>query len=526
MYVSHDLIKNESIESREYQSSIAETAAENDSLVIIPTGLGKTIIALRAAVNVIEEKNGFMLMMAPSKPLAKQHEQSFNELTNLSTTTLTGETRPSKREKIWDNHEYDAVFATPQIIKNDIEANRINLNDINYLVFDEAHRGTGDYAYVYVAERHKEVNDEGLRLGLTASPGGSVDKIIEVKENLYLDTVEARHGESEDVEPYVQNTEINWLELSNPKNITKTALLFKSEIKDILDETNEWLGFVPQGNDVGQGQLIKYMNKIRGKISKDKHPSSKLYKSVSMVAEALKMRHAVDMLETQGPEPCKSFLANMEEDAMNNEGGKATQRLVSKDVFHEFRDRVEKLSREETDFIKQTVVKNMLKNKLEPGSRAIVFTHYRNTAQHLTKQLRKEDEIEPFRFVGQTNKGENDKGLSQNQQEKLLNDFKNDMYNVMVGTSVSEEGLDIPSADLVVFYEPVASAIRSIQRKGRTGRTREGEVVILINLGTKDEGVYWACKRRESNMEELVKELSSNDGEIESTKQTKLTETG
>ncbi|MGB9577059.1 MAG: helicase-related protein, partial [Candidatus Norongarragalinales archaeon] len=60
-----------------------------------------------------------------------------------------------------------------------------------------------------------------------------------------------------------------------------------------------------------------------------------------------------------------------------------------------------------------------------------------------------------------------------------------------------EEGLDVPGVDLVVFYEPVPSEIRFIQRRGRTGRARAGRAVVLIAKGTKDEAFFWSARRKE-----------------------------
>ena len=68
--------------------------------------------------------------------------------------------------------------------------------------------------------------------------------------------------------------------------------------------------------------------------------------------------------------------------------------------------------------------------------------------------------------------------------------------------------MDIPSADLVIFYEPVSSEIRTIQRRGRTGRKRLGEVIVLIAEGTRDEGAKAAALRREDNMLRAVHRVS------------------
>jgi len=114
--------------------------------------------------------------------------------------------------------------------------------------------------------------------------------------------------------------------------------------------------------------------------------------------------------------------------------------------------------------------------------------------------------VNPVRFVGQAKRGA-DKGLSQREQRALLDAFRSGMYNVLVATSVAEEGLDIPSVDLVVFYEPVPSEIRWIQRRGRTGRFGRGRVVILVAKGTRDQAYYWSARIKERKMLEEMKRL-------------------
>ena len=74
----------------------------------------------------------------------------------------------------------------------------------------------------------------------------------------------------------------------------------------------------------------------------------------------------------------------------------------------------------------------------------------------------------------------------------------------MAATSIGEEGLDIPSVDTVVFFEPIPSEIRSIQRRGRAGRLRAGKVVVLITEGTRDEGHLHSSRKKEENMKKIV----------------------
>jgi Fanconi anemia group M protein len=143
-----------------------------------------------------------------------------------------------------------------------------------------------------------------------------------------------------------------------------------------------------------------------------------------------------------------------------------------------------------------------------PKAKIIVFTHYREICEMVTAELNNVKGARVVRFVGQATKGR-DKGMKQKEQVALLQRFRDGDFNVLVATSVAEEGLDIPATDLVIFYEPVPSEIRTIQRRGRTGRSRAGKVVYLITRNTRDEGAYWVSKRKEGRMHDDLERLRS-----------------
>ena len=141
-----------------------------------------------------------------------------------------------------------------------------------------------------------------------------------------------------------------------------------------------------------------------------------------------------------------------------------------------------------------------------PDSRILVFTQYRNSAKLLADTLNKLKGIKASRFVGQASKS-GDKGFSQKKQLEIMQQFRDGELNCLVATSVGEEGLDVSECDLVTFYDCVPSAIRNIQRRGRTGRNRAGRVVVLITKGTRDEGYFWAARHKERQMKRNLRDL-------------------
>jgi len=136
-------------------------------------------------------------------------------------------------------------------------------------------------------------------------------------------------------------------------------------------------------------------------------------------------------------------------------------------------------------------------------SRIIVFTQLRDTIPTIMSIIQ-EKGATGIRFVGQASRPDGE-GLKQDRQKQILDDLRNKQFNVLVATSVAEEGLDIPDVDLVVFYEPLPSEIRNIQRRGRTGRHSFGKVKILIAEKSRDEAYLWAGVAREKKMRRVIK---------------------
>ncbi len=171
------------IEAREYQRAIAKSALAANTLVVLPTGLGKTIVALLvAAERLSAHPQSKILILAPTRPLVLQHAQFFKEHfqdREAKSTVLTGETPPPLRKIAFDDSTM--VFATPEVIRNDVSGDRYNLRNVSLIVFDEAHRCVRSYAYSEVAQAYKLQAGNPLILGLTASPSAKKSRGPELK---------------------------------------------------------------------------------------------------------------------------------------------------------------------------------------------------------------------------------------------------------------------------------------------------------------------------------------------------------
>ena len=481
------LLKKDKIESRAYQEVIAASSMKRNTMIVLPTGLGKTVIAAMIAAKKLE--SGKVLFLAPTKPLVEQHKKSFQEFIEIDKDqmeVMTGEIRPDDRYEIWK--EKKVFFATPQVVENDLIAGEVPVRDFSLTIFDECHRATGEYSYVFISEKipsHK--------IGLTASPGGDKEKIMEVADNLEMENFEVRTEDDPDVEPYIQDKEVNWIKVPLNNRFETARKKLEDAKRKPLSELKD-MEYISSVN-INKTDLLKLQSEIRSKLSTSDDP--KHYSAISHAASALKISQAIELLETQGVSQCYSYMRGLE-----NDDSKAGKKALNDEDFRKAKSLVEYLKKKGEEHPKLEKVVELLDGF---DGRAIVFTEYRASADKIVEEL--EASHDPVKFVGQ----QGDDGMTQTQQIETLEQFGDGEYDVLVSTSIGEEGLDVPSVDKVIFYEPVSSSVRDIQRMGRTGRQESGEVSVLIAEDTRDEGYYWSAHHEKKRMNSVLEELKEEE---------------
>lgn len=500
------LVRTGLLERRAYQLRIAEEAIKRNTLVVLPTALGKTIIATLVASHFLYNYRDLkVLVMAPTRPLVLQHRDTFMRLLRLrpqDVQVLTGKNPPGYRLYAWGGPAR-IYFATPQVVHNDCESG-MSLRDFGLLVFDECHRARKNYAYTRVAEAYVSEAPHPIILGLTASPGADRKKIGEICSALYIERVEARTEEDPDVKPYVSPIAIEWkfVRLQEPYQTLSRVL------REMLDERLRKLssmGVIRKNPKYTfRTDLLKAGDELRYRIEESplEEERKRLYGVMVILSSALTLYHALELLESQGPYTLKCFLNRV------MESRKVGHRIITSELISKGVHKILS-SNSLGDHPKMDVLKRIVLEQLSAGesSKVIIFTQYRDTSSYLVTKL-SELGFAAARFVGQADRVE-DLGLSQEEQAALLERFKSGDLRVLVATSIGEEGLDIPSVDLVIFYEPVPSEIRYIQRKGRTGRRKFGRVVILATEGTLDMSYLRASEKMVKRMKSIVRSLNA-----------------
>jgi ERCC4-related helicase/ERCC4-type nuclease len=516
-FIKHALIKKDTIQARVYQEVLVGRILENgNTLVVAPTALGKTIVAVLLAAHKLKENpKNKILFLAPTKPLVVQHEKSFKKFLEIpedKIISITGTTKPSEREKIYK--EKKIINATPQTIENDILNGRINLKNFELVVVDEAHRATGDYSYVFINAQLQKQNPNALVVALTASPGGDEETIKEVCKNLSINNIEIKNSTDTDVKPYVNEISIDWIKVDLPKDFI--------EIKTNLEKFQQiQLNFLKEMH-VAITANKKYYNRIRilemqksitRAITNGKNPS--MYVAASKCAALLKIAHAEELIETQGISALKNYFDKITDDA-NKGKSKAATNIIASDSIQKAIKLTNKLFEDNIQHPKYKELKKIILDQLKekPESKILVFNQYRDSIKAVVEFLEKEKEINVSKFIGQATKGK-DKGMTQKKQQEVLDELKNGTHNVLISSSVAEEGLDIPEVEMVIFFEPVPSEIRTIQRRGRTGRKSSGKNIILMTKGTRDEAYYWAARAKEKTMHKTLNKMKFEQNELQ-----------
>jgi len=495
-------LREKQIEHREYQLKIAQACASKNSLVVLPTGLGKTIIGVYVAAKTLEKfpPKTKVIVLAPTRPLINQHYDSFRSLMTIPEeqfVVLTGKIPPEKRVDFF--RENQIVFYTPQTLRNDLANRKYTLESVCLIIFDEAHHASGDYAYTLIADEYTDQNPDGTILGLTASPGATKEKIKVLCKNLHvpLENIHTRTRKDVDVKTYLKPMDVYKIGVNLTELMEEAYIAVQSLLEERLKYLSQ-LGFLSVKADklytkVIRKDLLKLNAELVRLVQGDGDKTG-VYSALSVNAQGLILFHMIELIEQQGLDVLLIYLTKVKQNARKKNSSKAVKILASdyriNQIFIELKKNEdyypERLIHPKFYVLEKLLVQEFKNN---PPSRVLVFVKLRDSVKNIVSKLKSRPDglIKAARFVGQATKSKDDKGLSQKKQLEILEQFKQGHYNVLVSTNVGEEGLDIAECDLVIFYDVVASEIRFIQRKGRTARHREGKVIILYCKDTHDE---------------------------------------
>jgi ERCC4-related helicase len=479
------------IEPRQYQINISKSIESGrNTLVVLPTGLGKTLIAIFAIAQALKSGKR-ALILAPTKPLSQQHHASLTKFLAINgdlILLLTGSIGAKRRMELESSAK--VIAATPQTVANDISSGRITLSEYGVVIFDECHKAVGKYAYTSIADHCKEL---GVQLvGLTASPGSDRKKIGAIISEMGIRNIQVRVSSDPDVSPYVMGKDTHVYYVEKGELIDQII----GNIRPLIDEHLSNLyshGLSPfkSFDNLAKGRLLQIGDTI-GKLQAQKYKFMALFNYIYV----LNLAHAHDMVASEGIGP---FLDYMESLNQREKKSRAVQSILNNPNIGKAIAIAKEMQENGQEHPKMAMVVDLLKGDFN-NKTVIVFAQFKSTIRALTKVLA-ENGLKAKSFTGKQ------EGFSQNDQRDVIDEFRRGDFNILVATSIGEEGLDIPSVDCVIFYEPIPSAVRNIQRRGRAGRMKFGDVVILVAKRTKDEAYLMISRMREKRMKELLEQM-------------------
>jgi len=496
------------VSPREYQQKIFESCISKNCLVILPTGLGKTLIALMLTIERMKTFPGEkVVFLAPTKPLVEQHLNYFKKhLPELfaEMTLFTGEINAEQRKKLWQNS--DIIFSTPQCIANDLKNKLYDLRNVCLLIEDEAHRCIKNYDYNYVAHEYIEQSPHARVIGLTASPGSDSNRIKEICKNLSIEEVELKTRDSEDVKEYLQELKFEKRLIDFPEEFDKIRSLLKKIFNSYIEELKNRKVLFEQPSKI---KLIELQKRLIHLISVGNKNYNYLL-AVSSCSQAIKLQHALELLETQTLSSFNEYMKELFRQSSSKKS-KGVVKLTSKPEFNLAYIKSNELLLRGIEHPKVEEIRRLVQEEKSKNDKIkiLIFTQFRNTATIISKKLNQLQGIKAKVFVGQAKKTIQGKstGLSQKEQKKIIQEFSSGEINVLCATSIGEEGLDIPEVNTVVFYESVPSAIRKIQRSGRTARLMAGKLIMLITRTTRDETFYYVANAKEKKMHKTIQNI-------------------
>lgn len=510
-------------EIRDYQYTIAARGLYHNTLVALPTGLGKTFIAATVMLNWFRwTKDAQIVFVAPTKPLVSQQVKACFGIAGIppsATTMLTGGTPPGVRAEEWLTKR--VFFMTPQTITNDLKTGICNPKRIVLLVVDEAHRATGGYAYVEVVKFLNRFNSSFRVLALTATPGSSIDSVQEVISGLGISRIEMRTEDSLDIRQYVHLRKVETILFDYSEEMVMLMDLFAKALQPVLDKLcamnaywqKDPMTLTPYGCNQAQ-QRWNGSDAGRNANIGVKIMVNNIFSLLASLA------HGIELLKFHGIGPFYHKVVGFrDEDGENaKKGGKYRKQIVESIHFQTMTSRIQSwvkkfdfVGHPKLDYLQSVVLRHFVNAEdgrgasETSGTRIMVFVHYRESAEEIARALkRNEPMVRPHVFVGQAN-SKGSKGMDQRTQLEVIKKFQEGTYNTLVATSIGEEGLDIGEVDLIVCYDASASPIRMLQRMGRTGRKRAGSIIMTLMKG-KEENNFIKAK---DNYEKMQKDIAA-----------------
>ncbi|XP_041121529.1 Fanconi anemia group M protein isoform X2 [Polyodon spathula] len=514
---------------RDYQFSISQAALFQNTLVCLPTGLGKTFIAAVVMYNFYRwYPSGKIVFLAPTKPLVAQQIEACYKVMGIPQehmAEMTGSTQALSRRELWSQRR--VFFLTPQVMVNDLSREACPAVQIKCVVFDEAHKALGNHAYCQVVRELGNHTRQFRVLALSATPGSDARAVQQVISNLLVSHIELRSEECPDIQAYSHQRSVE-------KFVVPLGEGLKAHQNKYLQVLEVFAGRLVRLNVLPRRDihnLTKYQLVLaREQFRNNPHPHIAVAQKGTVEGDfalCISLYHGYELLLQMGIRSLFLFMQGI----MDGTKGmtRARNELSRNPDFMGLYQQMEAMfvdssgasaTRADRPFVyshpklrklEEVVVEHFQCWSLREGqpcpggvTRVMIFSSFRESVQEIAEMLsRHQPLIQVMTFMGQSSAGKGVRGFTQKEQLEVVKRFREGGYNTLVSTCVGEEGLDIGELDLIVCFDAQKSPIRLVQRMGRTGRKRQGRIVVILAEG-REERTY---NQSQSNKRSIYKTI-------------------
>ncbi|XP_049917156.1 Fanconi anemia group M protein [Epinephelus moara] len=515
---------------REYQLKISEAALFQNTLVCLPTGLGKTFIASVVMYNFYRwYPSGKIVFMAPTKPLVAQQIEACYKVMGIPQAhmaELTGTTAAKQRQEIWRTKR--VFFLTPQVMVNDLSRDTCPAQQVKCVVIDEAHKALGNHAYCQVIRQLGSQTLQFRVLALSATPGGDAKAVQAVISNLLIAHIELRSEESPDIRAHSHQRSVE-------KVVVPVGEVLSAYQARYLEVLEKFMSRLVQ-NRVMAHKDLRTLSKYQIILARDQFrknpppcitgPQQGMLEGI--FALCISLYHGYELLMQMGLRSLFFYIQGIMDGSREMSRAKSElQRTPTlMDLYHEMEAMFVKpsagpdepfvYSHPKLEKLEEVVLQHFRrwaessaenKGPEEVNTRVMIFSSFRESVQEIAAMLNRHAPlIRVMTFMGQASAGKGVKGFTQKEQLEVVCRFRQGGFNTLVSTCVGEEGLDIGEVDLIVCFDAQKNPIRLVQRMGRTGRKRQGRIVVILAEG-REEKTY---NQSQSNKRSVDKSIIGN----------------
>jgi Fanconi anemia group M protein len=496
-FVEHPLLRHRTVSARDYQLDLATRALSASTLVLLPAGLGKTVVAALVAAERLRGSGGFVLMLAPSRSLARQHEEALEGILADSvvqrTHLLTGSTSRAQRDRAW--REAWLIVSTPETVAQEIESGALALTRCSLLIVDEAHRAIGGSAYAEVARALRRDRPRGLTLALAATAGADRRRVTAIMDALRIRHVESRDRDDPDVAPHLRPVEMEVVGVDLTPGMKEIQGLLEKELEPLAHRLAK-VGLLPRGpvRLLTRAHLGAAADMLRRPGEGKGAEGATLWLAHG---QAVLLVQALEALETQG---CASVCLFLERMGQDLESPRAERALAGTRAVREALGRARALHSEPHPKVQGAIelLRDLFREK--PGAKAVLVVHHEQAAKALAQRVSMPPPMGlgvPCAVTTDDDDPESPRVEGPARPAPVGEASASGAFPVRVVRSRGGGASNLPPADLVAFFDAGPFPLRAMGPRRPAPGQAGARFAVLVARDTRDEGALRASERQE-----------------------------